>query len=93
MGRIRGGLRAYPLDSADPADVLDRLDANLRHFEPDRWLRLPHQLRCRPGGHRCPGTRRRPAGSRQSAGPGGTTGAGRSRSDRMPLRWPDGAGH
>jgi serine phosphatase RsbU (regulator of sigma subunit) len=35
MGRIRSALRAYALEAADPAEVLDRLDAKMRHFEPD----------------------------------------------------------
>ncbi len=35
MGRIRSVLRAYALETADPADVLDRLDRKMRHFEPD----------------------------------------------------------
>jgi anti-anti-sigma factor len=35
MGRIRSALRAYALETADPADVLDRLDRKIRHFEPD----------------------------------------------------------
>ena len=35
MGRIRSALRAYALETADPADVLGRLDAKIRHFEPD----------------------------------------------------------
>lgn len=35
MGRIRSALRAYALETADPADILDRLDRKMRHFEPD----------------------------------------------------------
>jgi phosphoserine phosphatase RsbU/P len=35
MGRIRSALRAYALETTDPADVLDRLDRKMRHFEPD----------------------------------------------------------
>jgi len=35
MGRMRSALRAYALESADPADVLDRLDRKMQHFEPD----------------------------------------------------------
>jgi sigma-B regulation protein RsbU (phosphoserine phosphatase) len=35
MGRIRSALRAYALESDDPADVLERLNHKLRHFEPD----------------------------------------------------------
>jgi len=35
MGRIRSALRAYALQTADPAEVLDRLDRKMRYFEPD----------------------------------------------------------
>ena len=35
MGRMRSALRAYALDTRDPAEVLDRLDRNMQHFEPD----------------------------------------------------------
>jgi phosphoserine phosphatase RsbU/P len=35
MGRIRSALRAYALETTDPAEVLDRLDRKMRHFEPD----------------------------------------------------------
>ena len=35
MGRLRSALRAYALETTDPADVLSRLDAKMRHFEPD----------------------------------------------------------
>jgi anti-sigma regulatory factor (Ser/Thr protein kinase) len=34
MGRLRSALRAYALESNDPAEVLRRLDAKLLHFEP-----------------------------------------------------------
>jgi phosphoserine phosphatase RsbU/P len=34
MGRLRSALRAYALESDDPADVLGRLDRKLQHFEP-----------------------------------------------------------
>jgi phosphoserine phosphatase RsbU/P len=33
MGRIRSALRAYALESDDPADVLSRLDRKIQHFE------------------------------------------------------------
>lgn len=33
MGRLRSSLRAYALDHADPATVLERLDRSIRHFE------------------------------------------------------------
>jgi sigma-B regulation protein RsbU (phosphoserine phosphatase) len=35
MGRIRSALRAYALETADPADVLTRLDRKIQLFEPD----------------------------------------------------------
>jgi putative methionine-R-sulfoxide reductase with GAF domain len=34
MGRLRSALRAYALDALDPAEVLERLDRKLQHFEP-----------------------------------------------------------
>jgi phosphoserine phosphatase RsbU/P len=34
MGRLRSALRAYALEVLDPADVLERLDRKLQHFEP-----------------------------------------------------------
>jgi phosphoserine phosphatase RsbU/P len=34
MGRMRSALRAYALETTDPADVLARLDAKMQHFEP-----------------------------------------------------------
>ncbi len=34
MGRIRSVLRAYALQSSDPAEVLARLDQEMQHFEP-----------------------------------------------------------
>jgi phosphoserine phosphatase RsbU/P len=35
MGRMRSALRAYALETDDPADILDRLDRKMRYFEPD----------------------------------------------------------
>lgn len=35
MGRIRSALRAYALETTDPADVLTRLDRKVQIFEPD----------------------------------------------------------
>jgi anti-sigma regulatory factor (Ser/Thr protein kinase)/putative methionine-R-sulfoxide reductase with GAF domain len=35
MGRLRHALRAYALDSEDPAELLRRLDRQVRHFDPD----------------------------------------------------------
>jgi putative methionine-R-sulfoxide reductase with GAF domain len=34
MGRMRSALRAYALETTDPAEVLDRLDRKIHHFEP-----------------------------------------------------------
>src|SRR5690348_2969911 len=34
MGRMRSALRAYALQTADPAEVLAGLDAKMQHFEP-----------------------------------------------------------
>lgn len=34
MGRLRSALRAYALESEDPADVLARLDRQAQHFQP-----------------------------------------------------------
>jgi len=34
MGRMRSALRAYALETADPVEVLARLDAKMQHFEP-----------------------------------------------------------
>jgi serine phosphatase RsbU (regulator of sigma subunit) len=35
MGRMRSALRAYALETRDPAGVLDRLDRKMQHFEPE----------------------------------------------------------
>ena len=35
MGRMRSALRAYTLETVDPAEVLGRLDRKMQHFEPD----------------------------------------------------------
>ena len=34
MGRMRSALRAYALESHDPAEILGRLDRKMQHFEP-----------------------------------------------------------
>jgi putative methionine-R-sulfoxide reductase with GAF domain len=34
MGRMRSSLRSYSLESSDPAEVLDKLDRKMQHFEP-----------------------------------------------------------
>jgi serine phosphatase RsbU (regulator of sigma subunit) len=38
MGRIRSALRAYALETDDPADVLTRLDRKVQRFEPDAMV-------------------------------------------------------
>jgi phosphoserine phosphatase RsbU/P len=35
MGRMRSALRAYALETRDPAEVLDKLDRKMQHFEPE----------------------------------------------------------
>lgn len=35
MGRMRSALRAYALETTDPAEVLRRLDRKMQHFEPN----------------------------------------------------------
>jgi phosphoserine phosphatase RsbU/P len=35
MGRMRSALRAYALETADPAEVLGRLDRKMQYFEPE----------------------------------------------------------
>jgi sigma-B regulation protein RsbU (phosphoserine phosphatase) len=35
MGRMRSALRAYALETSDPAEVLARLDRKMQYFEPD----------------------------------------------------------
>jgi phosphoserine phosphatase RsbU/P len=35
MGRMRSVMRAYALESADPSEVLRRLDRKMQYFEPD----------------------------------------------------------
>ena len=34
MGRMRSTLHAYAMETADPAEILARLDAKMQHFEP-----------------------------------------------------------
>ncbi|MBX6768214.1 MAG: SpoIIE family protein phosphatase [Actinomadura rubrobrunea] len=35
MGRMRSTLRAYALESSDPAEVLEKLNRKMQHFEPE----------------------------------------------------------
>ena len=71
MGRMRSALRAYALETRDPAEVLARLDRKMQHFEPDAMATVLYavidpaldQMRVVPGrafpaGHRPPGTGR-----------------------------------
>jgi sigma-B regulation protein RsbU (phosphoserine phosphatase) len=59
MGRIHSALRAYALESLDPADVLTRLDRKIRRFEPDAMATVLYavldpdhaQLRVSNAGH------------------------------------------
>jgi len=38
MGRVRSALRAYALESSDPAEILGRLERKVRYFEPDAMV-------------------------------------------------------
>jgi phosphoserine phosphatase RsbU/P len=38
MGRARSALRAYALETSDPAEILERLDHKMRYFEPEGLL-------------------------------------------------------
>jgi serine phosphatase RsbU (regulator of sigma subunit) len=73
MGRIRSALRAYALETTDPADVLERLDRKMRHFEPHAMATVLYamfspaldQVRISSAGHlppliACPGQAARP---------------------------------
>ncbi|MGN6796287.1 MAG: PP2C family protein-serine/threonine phosphatase [Streptosporangiaceae bacterium] len=40
MGRIRSALRAYALESSDPAEIVGRLERKLGYFEPDAMVTL-----------------------------------------------------
>jgi phosphoserine phosphatase RsbU/P len=44
MGRMRSALRAYALDSREPAEVLARLDAKMQHFEPGALATVSYAL-------------------------------------------------
>jgi phosphoserine phosphatase RsbU/P len=45
MGRMRSALRAYALESADPAEVLGKLDRKIQHFEPDATATVIYAVR------------------------------------------------
>jgi putative methionine-R-sulfoxide reductase with GAF domain len=51
MGRIRSALRAYALETRDPAEVLAKLDAKMRHFEPGALATVAYAV-FEPGLHR-----------------------------------------
>ena len=51
MGRIRSALRAYALDTCDPAEVLCRLDRKMQHFEPGALATVAYAV-FDPGLHR-----------------------------------------
>jgi putative methionine-R-sulfoxide reductase with GAF domain len=40
MGRVKSALRAYALESSDPAEILGRLETKLAYFEPDAMVTL-----------------------------------------------------
>jgi serine phosphatase RsbU (regulator of sigma subunit) len=62
MGRMRSALRAYALETADPADVLSRLDRKMQHFEPEAMATVLYavldpvagQVRISAAGHFAP---------------------------------------
>lgn len=47
MGRMRSALRAYALQSSNPAEVLHRLDYKMQHFEPDTTATVLYAV-CHP---------------------------------------------
>jgi serine phosphatase RsbU (regulator of sigma subunit) len=44
MGRIRSALRAYALETDDPADVLRRLDRKIQFFEPEAMATVAYAV-------------------------------------------------
>ena len=48
MGRMRSALRAYTLETDDPAEALRRLDRKMQHFEPDATATVLYAI-CEPG--------------------------------------------
>jgi putative methionine-R-sulfoxide reductase with GAF domain len=44
MGRMRSALRAYALDTADPATALRKLDRKIQYFEPDAMATVLYGL-------------------------------------------------
>src|ERR1700749_2408738 len=59
MGRMRSALRAYALETSDPAEVLRRLDRKIQHFESNVMATVAYavadpatgQLRIAAAGH------------------------------------------
>ncbi|GAA4506839.1 SpoIIE family protein phosphatase [Actinoallomurus oryzae] len=47
MGRMRSALRAYALEFSDPAQVLDKLDRKMQHFEPGAIATVAYAV-CHP---------------------------------------------
>ncbi|WP_067832323.1 PP2C family protein-serine/threonine phosphatase [Actinomadura kijaniata] len=47
MGRMRSALRAYALESDDPAEVLGKLSRKMQHFEPDAMATVLYAV-CAP---------------------------------------------
>lgn len=48
MGRMRSALRAYALETTDPAEVLRKLNRKMLHFEPDATATVLYAV-CDPG--------------------------------------------
>lgn len=44
MTRLRTATRSYALDSADPAEVLTKLDRHIRHFEPEMMATVGYAM-------------------------------------------------
>ena len=44
MGRMRSALRAYALETRDPAEVLTRLDRKMQHFEPEAMATIAYAI-------------------------------------------------
>ena len=40
MGRLRSALRAYAIETSDPAEALERLDRKVRHFEAGQMMTI-----------------------------------------------------
>src|SRR5262249_196021 len=51
MGRMRSALRAYALDTDDPAEVLAKLDRKIQHFEPDAMATVSYAVLNPGSGH------------------------------------------